>query len=196
MRVANCSSALDKHLAPMGPEMLSSTGLSSGGKLQEHWQTPILYWINLGLRLQTGQTLSTPQGSVLHHAKTQNLDFRSCRRMMWLFWSELWGVNFNGEYFSDFVRFLQKKKPLKFSRTRFIPKFTLPGAIVHSAERCVQSIVSLSTVSCHRLRSHKTCRIKSFERETAKHHATLERSSFFRHLPVLGEVASNRNNAF
>ena len=61
MWVENCSPVLDKSLAPMGPEFLSSTatvlGLGSGGMLLAHCQTPVRYWISFSLRLVQAQDL-------------------------------------------------------------------------------------------------------------------------------------------
>ena len=50
MRLPDPSPVLDKNRAPMGPEILSSTGAGSGERLLWHFQTPVLYWINFSLR--------------------------------------------------------------------------------------------------------------------------------------------------
>ena len=51
-----------KKLALMGPEIPSSTGLGSGGRLLCHFQTPDLYWISVGLRGLTHSSLETGTG--------------------------------------------------------------------------------------------------------------------------------------
>ena len=40
-----------KNRAPMGPEIYPVLGLGPGERLLWHFQTPVLYWINLSLRL-------------------------------------------------------------------------------------------------------------------------------------------------
>ena len=50
MRVPNPSPILDKSCAPMGPEILSSTGAGVWRMALEGFQTPVPYWINFSLR--------------------------------------------------------------------------------------------------------------------------------------------------
>ena len=50
MRLPNPNPALNKNLTLVGPEMFSSTGAGSGGRLLRHFQTPVLYWTNFSLR--------------------------------------------------------------------------------------------------------------------------------------------------
>ena len=46
----NPSPTLDKNFASMGPGILSSIGLGSGGRLLRHFQAPTLHWIHFSLR--------------------------------------------------------------------------------------------------------------------------------------------------
>ena len=46
MRLPDPSPVLDKNRAPMGPEILSSTGAGVWRKAPMHFQTPVLYWID------------------------------------------------------------------------------------------------------------------------------------------------------
>ena len=51
MRLPNPSPVLDRNRAPMGPEILSSTGAGVWRKAPMAFiQTPVLYWINFSLR--------------------------------------------------------------------------------------------------------------------------------------------------
>ena len=51
MGVPNPSPVLDKNCAPMGPEILSSTGAGVWSRASKKiFETPVLYWINFSLR--------------------------------------------------------------------------------------------------------------------------------------------------